>query len=546
VGTDGNPRQFPYSADSAYSALIAAAAISAFVIGVAYGTFAASDTDPYGYVSEAELIASGALRVDQRAFLTMPWRDAELSFIPDSYRRGTEPGFIVPTYPPGLPLAMAAALRISGARDAVYYVVPLFGALAVWMTARLGTRAGSRGIGAATALLVATSPIFLYQVVQPTSDVPAAALWTTSLACALGSSRRSAVASGLAASGAILTRPNLVPLAALIAAGYFWNARSGDGVARRAALTQLALFSFAIVPACLTIAAINAYLYGGPLRSGYAAPLSELYQLQHVMFNLQRYPRWLLETHSPFVFVGLAAPLLFHRSPRVWLLFTFVVVVFISYFLFGYFENWVYIRFLLPALPALFTLGLLVGAHVLRRIAMPPATSNAVAAMFVIVLASWQAVRAEALGAFVTRFGEDRYAEVGEYIAKMMPPNAIYIAGLHSGSIRHYSGRTTVNFNTLNEHSLQDAVDALTKMGHRVYFVVEEGEQAGFRWRFDTHTNLGKLDWPPAHHTERHVKVGIYDPADRALYIDGQPVVTFNISDITRPVIVQRPPDPAR
>jgi hypothetical protein len=521
------------------AALVAAAAVSAFVIGVAYGTFAASDTDPYGYVSEAELIAAGTLRVDQRALLDMPWRDAELSFIPDGYRPATEPGFIVPTYPPGLPLVMATLRRLTGARDAVFYVVPLFGALAIWMTARLGARVSSPELGAAAALILLTSPAFLYQVVQPTSDVPAGALWTASLASALSSSRRNAVISGLAAAGAILTRPNLVPLAAVIGAWYLWSARRTSAADRRAAMIRLTLFVAAIVPACLVIAATNTYLYGGPLRSGYAAPLSELYQWQHVMFNVQRYPRWLLETHTPFVFLGFAAPVVLRRNPHAWLLFSFVTVVVASYFVYGYFENWVYIRFLLPALPALFTLGLAVAAAALTRVVSHPVLRIGIATIAVAALASWQAVTAERLGAFVTRHAEQRYVEVGQYIAKMMPANAVYIAGLHAGSIRYYSGRTTINFTTLNERALADAVDALTKTGHRVYLVIEEGEHAGFRWRFETYTELGKLDWPPAHYTERFVKVGIYDPADRALFKSGHPVVTFNMNDAARPRVVQ-------
>jgi hypothetical protein len=525
--------------------LTAFAAVSAFAIGVGYGTFAASDTDPYGYVSEAELIASGALRVDQRPLLEMPWRDAELSFIPDGYHRGTEPGFIVPTYPPGLPLAMAALLRLTGERNAVYYVVPLFGALAVWMTARLGAAVHTRATGAAAMLLLVTSPTFLYQVVQPTSDIPAAALWTTSLAFALQSSHRGAVASGLAASAAILTRPNLVPLAAVIGAWYLWNALHA-GAGRRVALTRVALFSLAIVPACVTIAALNTYLHGGPLRSGYTAPISELYQWQHVLPNLQRYPRWLLDTHTPFVFVGLAAPLVQRRNPRIWLLFAFVMVVFASYLVFGYFENWVYTRFLLPALPALFTLSLMVAAHVLQRLALRRTVSAAIAGASIAALASWQAVKAEALGAFVTRFGEQRYVEVGQYIAKMMPANAVYIAGLHSGSIRYYSQRTTINFNTLNERALQHAVEALTKLGHRVYFVLEEGEQPAFRWRFDTYTDLGKLDWPAAHHTDRNVKVAIYDPADRAVFLGGNAVVTFDMAPGSKPVAIDPRATPRR
>jgi hypothetical protein len=521
---------------------VIAAAIAASVIGVAYGTFAASDTDPYGYVSEAELIASGTLRVDQRALLTMPWRDAERSFIPEGYQRGTEAGFIVPTYPPGLPLAMAAFRRVSGAREAVFYVVPLFGALAVWMTGRLGARVHSPELGAAAALLVVTSPAFLYQVVQPTSDVPAAALWTTSLVCALGKSRKSAVLSGLVAAAAILTRPNLVPLAGMLGAWYLSSALRARTDTRREAVMRVVLFSCAIVPASLVIAAMNTYLHGGPLRSGYTAPLSELYQWQHVVPNLQRYPRWLLETHTPFVFLGFAAPLLFRRNPQVRLLFVFVAVVFASYFVFGYFETWVYIRFLLPALPALFTLGLMVAARALERVAARRIVFTGIAVLGVATLAGWQATKARALSAFVTHVAEYRYVEVGEYIATVMPPDAFFVAGLHSGSIRYYSGRTTINFNMLHERALEDAVTALTRLGHRVYFVLEEGEEAAFRWRFDTYTGLGTLDWPPAHFTARNVKVGIYDPADRARYAAGQPVVSYDMEPGSRPLIRQRPP----
>ena len=45
----------------------------------------------------------------------------------------------------------------------------------------------------AAVLLVACSPIFLYQAVQPMSDVPAAALWLAALvASAAGVERRAA------------------------------------------------------------------------------------------------------------------------------------------------------------------------------------------------------------------------------------------------------------------------------------------------------------------------------------------------------------------
>src|SRR5436309_3427997 len=105
-----------------------AAALAAAFIGIHYGTYTAGDSDPYGYVSEADLIARGSLHVEQQFARTMPWPLAEWTFAPLGYRPAPVRGFIVPTYPPGLPLAMAIFQRIGG-RAGVFYVVPLVGGL---------------------------------------------------------------------------------------------------------------------------------------------------------------------------------------------------------------------------------------------------------------------------------------------------------------------------------------------------------------------------------------------------------------------------------
>ena len=70
--------------------------------------------------------------------------------------------------------------------------------------------------GVVAALLLATSPIFLYQLLQPVSDVPAAAWWTLSLFLLTRAQRAAALGAGIAASMAVLTRPNLAPLLVVI------------------------------------------------------------------------------------------------------------------------------------------------------------------------------------------------------------------------------------------------------------------------------------------------------------------------------------------
>src|SRR4029078_11539559 len=88
----------------------------------------------------------------------------------------------VPICGPGLALAMTLPFLVS--RGAVFLVVPVCAALMVWLTFMLGRSIDDEGSGPCAAVLVASSPIFLYQSVQPMSDIPAAALWLGGLSAA--------------------------------------------------------------------------------------------------------------------------------------------------------------------------------------------------------------------------------------------------------------------------------------------------------------------------------------------------------------------------
>ncbi len=522
-------------------AVILFAAIGVFSVGVHYGTFAAADTDPYGYISEAELMARGALRVDQRFALTMPWRKAELSFIPTAFKEATTPGFIVPTYPPGLPLVMAAALRITNARDAVFYVVPVLGAMIVCATAVLGWKLRSELVGASAAVLLATSPSFVLQVTQPVSDVPAAAWWTLSVILALHAAPWAPPLAGAAAALAILTRPNLVPLAGVLVAFYLWRVLRADVSRRRAEMWRTVWFSVPILAGCVAVGAINDYLYGSPLRSGYA-PLQELYRWEHVMPNLDRYPRWLLTTQSPFIYLGFVAPFLTRVKSQSWLLLAFAGLVILLYIPYGYFErdNWGYLRFLLPAYPALIVLSLLAGVALVGRVVPDARRSVIVTIIFVIVLAGWQSYESVRRNTLGLRHVEQRYVDVGRYIAAGMPSDAVLIAALHSGSIRYYSARVTIYYPNLHFTELDRAVAALIAMGRRPYFVLEQGEEPHFRWHFGSNNELGRLDWPPLVQSTRGARVHIYDPADRPRFLAGLPIVTYDMGNVEKPIITRK------
>ena len=150
--------------------------VAVFAFGVWFGTFAASGADSYGYVSQADLWLRLALRVQQPFVERMPWPFADWTFAPLGYRPGPDHS-IVPTYPPGLPILMAAFKAVAGSQGP-YLVVPIVGALCVWLCYELGRRAVSPLVGAAAALVFASSPGFLFQLVWPMSAIPAAAFCT--------------------------------------------------------------------------------------------------------------------------------------------------------------------------------------------------------------------------------------------------------------------------------------------------------------------------------------------------------------------------------
>src|SRR5262249_18924514 len=167
----------------------------------------------YGYVSSAGLWLKGRLTLDEPIARESPWPLAIETWAPLAYRPA--PGrvdAIVPIYAQGLPLVMALFQAVGGF-CAAFVVVPLCGALAVWATYVLGARIFAPGIGLGAALLVPTSPAFLYQLMNPMTDVPVTAAWT--IAAALAATEWP-LAAGLAAGGALFIRPNLAALAVAI------------------------------------------------------------------------------------------------------------------------------------------------------------------------------------------------------------------------------------------------------------------------------------------------------------------------------------------
>ena len=523
--------------------IVAVLAVAVLAVGVGRGSKAAGGGDSYGYISEAELFLSGHLTIPQPWAKRAPWPDSVLSFAPLGYIPSVDEQSIVPVYSPGLPLMMAAAKRLAG-HCALFWVVPLCGAVLILTTFGIGRRIGSRAAGVIAAWLVATSPVFIYQVLQPMSDVPAAAAWTTTVWCALGGTAGWAVASGVSAALAVLIRPNLAPLAAVIVV---WMALDGwwrQNEDRRHVAVRVMAFLLALAPGVATVAALNQLWYGSPFRSGYGS-LGDLFSIAHVLPNIRQYSAWVTETQTPLAYLGLLALAFPLRS--LWppgalrstlvLVAAFTLVLCSIYFTYQVWDSWFYLRFLLPCWPYIM-LGV---AAVLLWPARGRHPMIGVGVALLVILLGYNGWRdARKKGAFEIRDGEDKFPAAAAVVRARTDPTAVVITNFHSGSVRYYGGRLTIGFFGLNQHSLDRAVAWLVSRGAHPYALLEQFEIAEFRQRFADQT-LGKLDIPPIAVMNRSDYIYLYD----LLVPVGSTDAVENVADTsTRACMPPAPPPP--
>ena len=506
-------------------------ALLTLTAGLAFGTTAASGADAYGYVSQADLWLKRDLVIDQPWMADVPWPSKLWTFSPLGYRPIEEPGVwaIVPTYSPGLPLLMAAAKLVAG-HCAMFTIVPVAGGLLVLVTYGIGRRLGSEGAGLIGAWLVATSPAFLFMLVWPMTDVPVAAAWAIAFYFALGRSRWSILAAGLASAIAITIRPNLVLLAAAIFAAAIAGTEVGfrkhsadlrprrdpaDLRRRRDLPARFVIYALAVAPGIVLVALFNNALYGSPLTSGYGG-LGGMFDSTHLWPNAKLYLSWFIESHTPFVLTGLAAACVPLRvlwpnvSSRLLrgAIALFVILLWTQYFFYLVFESWWYLRFLLASWPFIM-IGTGAVACALIRLKHPLVTSLTVIAVIAVGLFNLRT--AITRSAFELWQGERRYVSAARLVNQVTEPNAVIFSMQHSGSLRYYSGRISLRFDNLDSDWLDRAVSWLESQGVSSYLLVEDWEEPAFRRQFSRQARVAQLDLPPIFLYEGPAKIALYD-----------------------------------
>jgi dolichyl-phosphate-mannose-protein mannosyltransferase len=486
--------------------IVVATAMASTVVAIHYGIFAAGGADAYGYVSQAALWAGGHLSAPDPlasvASLVGPAAG------PLGYHISRTTGLLVPSYPAGLPITMAIAMKLGGP-SAVYFVVPLFGGLAVWLTYVLGERIANARAGFVAALLLACSPIFVFQSLEPMSDVPVTAWWLLAWVLALSEGRGAAFAAGLSVSAAVLTRPNLVPLAVVLAAVTALTAPRWQ---------RGTLFVAGMLPGCLAVAALNAFWYGSALRSGYGT-IGDLYLWSRASPNLRQYMSWLIELETGVILLAVAAPFVARAKPAATAMLVFFFSLLGCYLFYFVYDTWPFLRFLLPGIPLLLVLASTVMVAIFER--LPLRFRGTMMFLICTLTPVTYLVTADRLHVFNIQTAEHRYVAVGEHVATTLPSNAIVLTVIQSGSVRLYGRRPTLRWDLLPPDRLDQTLDGLRSAGYTPYLLLESWEDDLFRERFAKTSAVGNLDWPSTLEYYGPVSVRVLCPGDRHASLRG-------------------------
>ncbi len=474
------------------------------------GAFAGG-ADSSGYANNAKLMLSGRLVAEQRqlpgSHATLPaYTYVPLGFVP------RENGKMAPVYPLGLSALFVAASVGSSLDNGIPRAILAMVLGSLLATYWLGREAGLGRLWAAyAAVILAACPLFQYMGLQAMSDVPALCWTTLALVFAWASRRWSwlALPAGIAVAVAVFIRPVnalvLVPVAGALGADWRrWLWLAGGGL-----------------PGGVIWALTNHALFGRFLTTGYG-DAGYLFGREFVVPTLRSYAEtipWLL---PQTLFAAFCAPWSRSHGDRRGLLAvaaTWIAALAGFYLFYRHTsDDWTYLRFVLPAFPALIVLGVLGMRQVWRFLVGPaegrwywPRAIVATCALLLAVRAGYRiqhsaTVRHDAL---LIGNGERIYPELRSWVAANVPANAVVFSMQASGAL-YYSApqQVVVNREFMTPEFSREIIGLAAGAGRPVYaalfaFEIEDADcfrqnLVGHWTRIGTvrHASIWRLDDP--------------------------------------------------
>jgi hypothetical protein len=433
-------------------AILVVAATAYLAVLLQHNCWFAAGPDSAGYCTEAKMIAAGQMMMEVPLLRELQLRPEMIRvFTPTGWMRAPVDGFMVPTYPAGVPLHQAVLGNLFGWGRAPFLLAPIMAFLAIFAGVALFLELGvPLPYACGGALAYVLIPSFVEHAVQPVSDVVASFYSIVAIWLALRASRGApaivpAIFSGLAFAIGVWVRPTNFLLVIALVFALRWKPRA------------LIAAAVAAAPVGLALAWWNKTLYGSPFVNGYGS-LSDVMSRYPVccVFHL----RMVGEMLTPVVALG-ALFVFFDRRVAAPVR-TLIAVWFGSFLLFYSFYDYCDDRFMLPALPALIAGFLLV----LDR------APRAVAFAVIAALIGFQLKAIDTHHSLNEANEDSLYPTSIAFAEARLPKDAFVTTGLMAGAFLYDSGRFTFRFDVLPEGNTLAVVRAAAKRAHRPWYAL--------------------------------------------------------------------------
>jgi hypothetical protein len=445
----------------------------------------AGGSDSSGYLNYARRLSQGNLIERVKALDVFALREEfgdifrPLGFTRNSARKD----IIVPSYPAGMPLHMAAFAKILGWAKGPFLVSPvaaLLGLLLIYFLARqLGL---SPLFSVFSSIILAAFPAYLFQSIQPMSDV-LATFWIMVALLALTLSHRRigwAFLAGASFGMSVLIRPSdvLVVLAVLM-------------ILPKKPKTYL-LFLAGAVPMGMFFLIMNHILYGGWFTTGYHSSVFFDLAAKNFPSHVQHYTYWLSVTLTPLIpaawlmLAGWRAIALKNRA----LLFFWFAPLFLFFCFYKPYEAWWYLRFFLPGIPALILSFLLViqSIHTAlikkgnRRRSLP-LVGYVLSALLIGVVFLGEIRQVNKLGILAFDEGERVYKESCLRARREWPEKSIVLSFQMSGALTYYTDFIPCRYDWLDQKRFDDLKQRINRKEYHWYALLFSFEEKAFHQR---------------------------------------------------------------
>ncbi len=441
-------------------------ALFGLFIAINVGAYA-GESDSSGYMNHARVLSLGRVHLALRkvAGYTFDGPEAWL-YSALGTRPSIEGKALVPTYPAGLPLLIAGTAKFVGWRQAGNVVMWIHCMLGVIVTYAAGRTFGlSARLAWLAAVIVGLSPLYVFLGIQVMSDVPALGWTTAAIAAAWRSRSRPcwAAIAGLALAMAVLIRPTDALAVVAMAVAF--------GPSRKCWVA----FVLGGLPGALFFAIHSHAAFGSYVATGYGD--SARLEAKWVGVTGLHYARWLPILFTPAVIAFLALPMIERQNRRrasVLAAWFFFLAAFYAGYRYTH-ETWWYLRFLLPAMPALVIGSLLVLRSGLGS-RLSPSLATAAVCFAVLATVASDAYWTKRLAALSSKYSEQTYLLATDWMKAHLPPNSVVAAMQETGAIQYYTEFTFVRWDWLHPDTFAALTTALTANHQPMYAVLHPFE----------------------------------------------------------------------